>query len=196
MLTPLRTARGSPCAQTHSSLVQSHCADHFYIMRAHLFSPSHALVVFSILSLLSPDPVTTCHRNATLVFHHKHRGGSATSFGLLNGPGILRGQLRHGSQSQGDSVVTDTGMVMLPDLNKSTGDGDRGASSSGAGRGVGAGAGVAAPHSSPIGLALTHYHYLLLYPDAVVALSRVNSEVVWQEHFDVRVGCSCVGFGL
>ena len=123
-----------------------------------------------------------------LVFHHKHRGGGATSFALLSAAGIFSGQLRYGSQSQGDKVAADTVLLPLPDRSGASGGGGAG----GAGAGRASIAGGAAMANAPIGMQMTLFHILLLYPDAVVALSRISGEVVWEDRVDVRTPLCCM----
>lgn len=40
----------------------------------------------------------------------------------------------------------------------------------------------------PVGIAMTEYHFLLLYPDALVAVSRVSEEKVWEERIEKKGG--------
>eukprot|EP01104_Vermistella_antarctica_P010093 TRINITY_DN2663_c0_g1_i4.p1 TRINITY_DN2663_c0_g1~~TRINITY_DN2663_c0_g1_i4.p1 ORF type:complete len:947 (-),score=277.56 TRINITY_DN2663_c0_g1_i4:38-2878(-) len=79
----------------------------------------------------------------------RHRNDSiAQSFAWLADPGIYHGDLVFGSQNTGDAVMTETQLI----------------------------SDQVAP--KPLSLVLTEFHFLLLYPDRFIAISRLSGEVV------------------
>ncbi|ODN76696.1 hypothetical protein L202_05330 [Cryptococcus amylolentus CBS 6039] len=51
----------------------------------------------------------------------------------------------------------------------------------------------AAVPAVPIDVAITRWHWLLLYPDQVVAISRENEKLVWEERLPLSVGEKAIG---
>merc|ERR1711988_584035 len=79
--------------------------------------------------------------------------GLAKSFAWLTDPGIYHGALVFGSQSPGDNVMSDTQLLPYP----------------------------SSALGSPLSLALTEFHFLLLYEDKFQAICKLNDEVVFDE---------------
>lgn len=105
-------------------------------------------------SFFSEMPSDGKHRSQ-LAFWAKQFQGRATSFAWLTGPGIYSGELVFGSQQAGDQVISECKLIPYPPPNS----------------------------SHPINILITEFHFLLLYSDKLQAISRLNEEVVYEEHF-------------
>lgn len=118
-------------------------------------------------------------------FHELQQQGVAESFSWLTGPGIYHGALVYGSQNVGDSVVDDvqllqwviTGLISknfcinyLPCRYPATpSDDDSGKLVT----------------EIPISVALTEFHFILLYKDRVRAICQLNDQIVYEEMLPV-----------
>jgi len=83
----------------------------------------------------------------------------ATSFAMLTGKGIFHGKLQFGSQNPGDNVIQEAAYRTCD----------------------------AAEHSKPVSLAVTEFHFLLLFHNRLQVISRLSDEVVW----DRSIGEEC-----
>jgi hypothetical protein len=96
--------------------------------------------------------------HSELCFFSKYRG-VAKSFAWLTGPGIFHGNLVFGSQNPHDSVMTDTQLLPYPDAPVRAG----------------------SPPKVPVSITMTEFHFLLLYEDRFVAISKLNNANVYEE---------------
>ena len=94
---------------------------------------------------------------------------AASAFGWLTAAGIYHGTLVFGSQSAGDSVVLEHGLLPYPVQDPAPHEGAAAADA--------AAVVAAAPAEAPLALELSEFHLLLLYPSSVLALSRLNHQV-------------------
>lgn len=94
------------------------------------------------------------------------QGGAqpASSFAWMIGPGVYRGSFVSGAPASGNTVFDRAKLVPYPALQ------NRGARATGAG-----------DQAQPISVAMTEFHYLLLYKDRIVAVCILNDEVVLDE---------------
>ncbi|KAL7316431.1 tethering complex subunit [Mucor circinelloides] len=95
-------------------------------------------------------------------FHELQQQGIAESFAWLTGPGIYHGALVYGSQNVGDSVVDDVQLLQYP---ATPSDDDSGKLVT----------------EIPISVALTEFHFVLLYKDRVRAICQLNDQIVYEE---------------
>ena len=83
----------------------------------------------------------------------------ATSFAMLTGKGVFHGKLQFGSQCPGDNVIVESAYRTCE----------------------------AADHSKPVSLAVTEFHFLLLFHNRLQVISRLSDKVVW----DKSIGEEC-----
>lgn len=95
-------------------------------------------------------------------FHELQQQGVAESFTWLTGPGIYHGALVYGSQNAGDSVVDDVQLLQYPAT----------PSDDNSGKLI---------TQIPISVALTEFHFILLYEDRVRAICQLNDQIVYEE---------------
>ncbi|CEG75452.1 hypothetical protein RMATCC62417_10489 [Rhizopus microsporus] len=99
-------------------------------------------------------------------YHELQQQGIAETFAWLTGPGIYHGSLVFGSQNKGDSVIDDVQLLQYPatpsddDFRKPVID-------------------------IPISVALTEFHFILLYKDRVRAICQLNDQIVYEEMIPV-----------
>ncbi|CEI89322.1 Putative Vacuolar protein sorting-associated protein 18 homolog [Rhizopus microsporus] len=107
-------------------------------------------------------------------YHELQQQGIAEAFAWLTGPGIYHGSLVFGSQNKGDSVIDDVQLLQYP----------------------------ATPSDDefrkpvvdiPISVALTEFHFILLYKDRVRAICQLNDQIVYEEMIPVAHGERVVG---
>ncbi|KAG0029033.1 hypothetical protein BGZ81_004192 [Podila clonocystis] len=88
--------------------------------------------------------------------------GVAKTFAWLTGPGIYHGNLVFGSQNTGDSVIDTPQLLPYPatrlELDAST-----------------------AVSEIPIAIALTEFHFILLYKERIRAVNQLNDQIVFDE---------------
>ncbi|KAF9428590.1 hypothetical protein BGZ94_001853 [Podila epigama] len=88
--------------------------------------------------------------------------GVAKTFAWLTGPGIYHGNLVFGSQNTGDSVIDTPQLLPYPatrlELDAST-----------------------AISEIPIAIALTEFHFILLYKERIRAVNQLNDQIVFDE---------------
>ncbi|CAG8443250.1 6027_t:CDS:10 [Acaulospora colombiana] len=98
-----------------------------------------------------------------------HYQGSAKNFAWLTGPGIYHGSLVFGSQDFGDRVIDSAQLLPYP----------------------------ATPAESdpstlvseiPLSIALTEFHFILLYKERVRAICQLNDQIVYEEIIPLKPG--------
>ncbi|ORX53539.1 hypothetical protein DM01DRAFT_1046133 [Hesseltinella vesiculosa] len=102
-------------------------------------------------------------------FHELQQQGVAQVFAWLTGPGVYRGDLVFGSQNVGDSVIDNVQLLPYP---TSATDDD----------------GPQVTPDFPLAMALTEFHYILLYKDRVRAICQLNDQVVYEEIIPLNHG--------
>jgi len=85
-----------------------------------------------------------------------HYHGVAKTFAWLNGAGIYHGNLVFGSQNVGDSVIDMPHLLPYP-------------------------ATLSAAVEFPISIALTEFHFILLYKERIRAVNQLNDQIVFDE---------------
>ena len=100
--------------------------------------------------------------------------GRPDSFALLTGVGVYHGRLLFSSQGPGDSVITDCALIPFPEHDDAQERAKAVLSPVATATGQPSGTGPEAP----ISMAVTEFHFLLLYPDRLAALSRISGELV------------------
>ncbi|KAI9279805.1 Pep3/Vps18/deep orange family-domain-containing protein [Sporodiniella umbellata] len=107
-------------------------------------------------------------------FHELQQQGIAEAFAWLTGPGIYHGSLVFGSQNIGDSVIDVVQLLQYP----------------------------ATPSEDesqklvveiPISVALTEFHFVLLYKNRVRAICQLNDQIVYEEMIPIGHGECVVG---
>ncbi|CAO3649927.1 unnamed protein product [Cunninghamella blakesleeana] len=106
-------------------------------------------------------------------FHELQQQGVAQTFAWLSGPGIYHGDLVFGSQNVGDSVVDNVQLLQYPSI--SSDDEDQ------------------LIMEPPISVALTEFHFILLYKDRVRAICQLNDQIVYEEMVPLQFNESVVG---
>ncbi|KAI8344695.1 Pep3/Vps18/deep orange family-domain-containing protein [Chlamydoabsidia padenii] len=107
-------------------------------------------------------------------FHEIQQQGVAQTFAWLAGPGIYHGDLIFGSQNVGDSVIDNVQLLQYPSV----------PSDEESGRLV---------MEFPISLALTEFHFVLLYKDRVRAICQLNDQIVYEEMIPLNHGEKVLG---
>ncbi|CAO3584041.1 unnamed protein product [Absidia cylindrospora] len=107
-------------------------------------------------------------------FHEIQQQGVAQTFAWLAGPGIYHGDLVFGSQNVGDSVIDNVQLLQYPSV----------PSDEEAGQLV---------LESPISVALTEFHFVLLYKDRVRAICQLNDQIVYEEMVPLNPGEKVLG---
>ncbi|OZJ06836.1 hypothetical protein BZG36_00188 [Bifiguratus adelaidae] len=100
---------------------------------------------------------------------HRELQGIVQSFAWLIGPGIYTGNLVFGSQNPGDSVISNPNLLPYP-ATVSENDPEEVIS------------------ETPISLALTEFHLILLYKDRIRAINTLNDDVVYDEPINIPPG--------
>ncbi|RUP49144.1 Pep3/Vps18/deep orange family-domain-containing protein [Jimgerdemannia flammicorona] len=96
-----------------------------------------------------------------------HQRGVAQTFAWLTGPGIYHGNLVFGS---GDSVIDSTHLLPYPATASDT---DPSA---------------VVVSEVPLSIALTEFHFVLLYKDRVRAINQLNDQIVYEEMIPLAAG--------
>lgn len=78
-------------------------------------------------------------------------------------PGIFHGNLVFGSQNVGESVMSECSLLKYPNMDQPG-------------------------FQLPLSLVLTEFHFLLLYPRKIQAISTLTSDVVWEQSMDYSLG--------
>ncbi|KAG1222547.1 hypothetical protein G6F35_005228 [Rhizopus arrhizus] len=107
-------------------------------------------------------------------FHELQQQGIAEAFAWLTGPGIYHGSLVFGSQNVGDSVIDVVQLLQYP----ATPSDDE------SGKLV---------VEIPISVALTEFHFVLLYKNRVRAICQLNDQIVYEEMIPIGHGERVVG---
>ncbi|RCH94208.1 hypothetical protein CU098_004601, partial [Rhizopus stolonifer] len=102
-------------------------------------------------------------------FHELQQQGIAESFAWLTGPGIYHGALVYGSQNVGDSVIDDVQLLQYPATPSDDESGQL-------------------VTEIPISVALTEFHFVLLYQDRVRAICQLNDQIVYEEMIPIGLG--------
>ena len=115
-------------------------------------------------------------KSSMIGFFVPNPGKPANSFAWLTSPGVYYGSFVFGSQAAGENVIDAARLLPYPTLT---------ASRTGvvAGRTPISGAQAPATAAVPLSIAVTEFHFLLLYPDRVLAMCRLNEEVVLETYF-------------
>ncbi|KAI9301302.1 Pep3/Vps18/deep orange family-domain-containing protein [Cunninghamella echinulata] len=106
-------------------------------------------------------------------FHELQQQGVAQTFAWLSGPGIYHGDLVFGSQNVGDSVIDNVQLLQYPSI--SSDDEDQ------------------LIMEPPISVALTEFHFILLYKDRVRAICQLNDQIVYEEMVPLQYNEVVVG---
>jgi len=103
--------------------------------------------------------------------------GLAKTFAWLTGPGIYHGNLVFGSQGAGDSVIDTPQLLPYPatrlELDIST-----------------------AVSEIPIAIALTEFHFILLYKERIRAVNQLNNQIVFDELIPLRARDEVIGMSV
>eukprot|EP00752_Nemacystus_decipiens_P004533 g4139.t2 len=97
------------------------------------------------------------------------------SFALLTSMGIYHGSLALGGHATLDNVISEAQLVPFPEDAGGGGDGDGGL------RGR-----VGMARSSPLSMAITEFHFLLLFTGRLQVVSRLNGAVVQEESLETN----------
>ncbi|CAN0241535.1 unnamed protein product, partial [Ectocarpus fasciculatus] len=97
------------------------------------------------------------------------------SFALLTSMGIYHGSLALGNEATPGNVIAEAQLVPYPE---EAGDGGGG--------GGGGGGGAVARSSSPLSMAMTEFHFLLLFTGRLQVVSRLNGAVVQEESLETH----------
>jgi hypothetical protein len=96
--------------------------------------------------------------------------GVAKTFAWLTGPGVYHGNLVFGSQNAGDSVIDTPQLLPYPatrlELDASS-----------------------AVSEIPIAIALTEFHFILLYKERIRAVNQLNDQIVFDELIPLVIYC-------
>jgi hypothetical protein len=87
--------------------------------------------------------------------------GVAKTFAWLNGAGIYHGNLVFGSQNVGDSVIDMPHLLPYPATRLESE--------------------ISAAVEAPISIALTEFHFILLYKERIRAVNQLNDQIVFDE---------------
>ncbi|KAG0207106.1 hypothetical protein BGX28_001582 [Mortierella sp. GBA30] len=101
--------------------------------------------------------------------------GVAKTFAWLTKPGIYHGNLVFGSQTTGDSVIDTPHLLPYPAMRL---DSD------------------ASAVEIPIAIALTEFHFILLYRERVRAVNQLNDEIVFDELIPLRAMEEVLGMSV
>ncbi|KAG9067424.1 hypothetical protein KI688_012207 [Linnemannia hyalina] len=103
--------------------------------------------------------------------------GVAKTFAWLTGPGVYHGNLVFGSQNAGDSVIDTPQLLPYPatrlELDASS-----------------------AVSEIPIAIALTEFHFILLYKERVRAVNQLNDQIVFDELIPLKAGEEVIGMSV
>ncbi|KAI8078651.1 Pep3/Vps18/deep orange family-domain-containing protein [Halteromyces radiatus] len=110
-------------------------------------------------------------------FHEIQQQGVAQTFAWLTSPGIYHGDLIFGSQNVGDSVIDNVQLVQYPSVQ----------SDDEAGQLV---------MEFPISVALTEFHFILLYKDRMRAICQLNDQIVYEEMLPLNYGENVIGMAV
>ncbi|KAI8370704.1 Pep3/Vps18/deep orange family-domain-containing protein [Radiomyces spectabilis] len=102
-------------------------------------------------------------------FHELQQQGVAQTFAWLTGPGIYHGNLVFGSQNAGDSVIDNVQLLQYPARPTDDMPGQL-------------------VTEIPISVALTEFHFILLYKDRVRAICQLNDKIVYEEMIPLNRG--------
>ncbi|KAH3760124.1 vacuolar protein sorting protein 18 [Pelomyxa schiedti] len=103
-------------------------------------------------------------QNAELCFFCKYRRANASHFAWLTGPGIYHGKISFGFQGPGDIVTADTSLIHYPVKDTSI------------------------PADPPLGMALTEFHYLLVYDQMIQCVNSLTDEPVFELELSPKCG--------
>ncbi|KAI9322126.1 Pep3/Vps18/deep orange family-domain-containing protein [Dichotomocladium elegans] len=110
-------------------------------------------------------------------FHELQQQGVAQTFAWLTGPGIYHGDLVFGSQDVGDSVIDNVQLLQYPATPAEDESGKL-------------------ITEIPIAVALTEFHFVLLYRDRVRAVCQLNDQIVYEDHIPIGEGERMVGMAV
>ncbi|KAG0306462.1 hypothetical protein BGZ98_002342 [Dissophora globulifera] len=102
--------------------------------------------------------------------------GVAKTFAWLTGPGVYHGNLVFGSQTVGDSVI-DTPQLLPYPATRIESD-------------------ASAAFEIPIAIALTEFHFILLYKERVRAVNQLNDEIMFDELIPLRAREEVLGMSV
>ncbi|OAD75205.1 hypothetical protein PHYBLDRAFT_186318 [Phycomyces blakesleeanus NRRL 1555(-)] len=102
-------------------------------------------------------------------FHDLQQQGVAQNFAWLTGPGIYHGNLVFGSQNSGDSVIDNAELLQYPATPSEDETGQL-------------------VTEIPLSVALTEFHFVLLYKDRVRAICQLNDKIVYEETIPLNRG--------
>lgn len=108
--------------------------------------------------MTNPSFVELPGQMATSEFHfYSQFGGLPRYFGWMTGPGVYHGSVTFGSQ---DKIIDSPTLLNYPNYTSATGE-----------------------LLLPISMALTEFHFIFLYNDRIVAVSKLSQEPVLEEEF-------------
>ncbi|KAG0294707.1 hypothetical protein BGZ96_000616 [Linnemannia gamsii] len=103
--------------------------------------------------------------------------GVAKTFAWLTGPGVYHGNLVFGSQNAGDSVIDTPQLLPYPatrlELDASS-----------------------AVSEIPIAIALTEFHFILLYKERIRAVNQLNDQIVFDELIPLKAREEVIGMSV
>ncbi|KAG0051168.1 hypothetical protein BGZ83_004029 [Gryganskiella cystojenkinii] len=142
-------------------------------MFEHLFSKYEVNPGFSEL----PGDLPYSELHFFSPFQETQPQSTAKTFAWLTGPGIYHGNLVFGSQGAGDSVIDTPQLLPYPatrlDLEIST-----------------------AVSEIPIAIALTEFHFILLYKERIRAVNQLNNQIVFDEVIPVKARDEVIGMSV
>lgn len=86
--------------------------------------------------------------------------GIPKTFSWMTGPGIYHGKIDYSDHSRKDSVTVSTKLLPYPEVNI----------------------------NHPMGIAVTEFHVLILYPDKLQAICTLNEQLIFEDTFSDRFG--------
>ncbi|EPQ27167.1 uncharacterized protein PFL1_05448 [Pseudozyma flocculosa PF-1] len=117
----------------------------------------------------------------------------ASALAWLTGPGVYHGLIAYNDQGVGDSVIDSANLLPYPAIaldvdhsGRGGGGGGGNGTGTGNGNGAGAGAGQQTVAEIPLSIALTEFHFVLLYQDRVMAISSLDDQVIFEEALPLR----------
>ncbi|KAI9491455.1 Pep3/Vps18/deep orange family-domain-containing protein [Zychaea mexicana] len=110
-------------------------------------------------------------------FHDLQQQGVAQTFAWLTGPGIYHGDLVFGSQNVGDSVIDNVQLLQYP-ATPSEDESSRFVT------------------EIPISVAITEFHFILLYKDRIRAVCQLNDQIIYEEMIPTSQNEEVVGMAV
>ncbi|KAG2188073.1 hypothetical protein INT44_000824 [Umbelopsis vinacea] len=109
-------------------------------------------------------------------FKDLQQRGVAQSFAWLTVPGIYHGNLVFGSQNPGEHVIDNAQLLQYPTNPLESGE--------------------TQVDSVPLSIAMTEFHFILLYKDRIRAICHLNDEIVYEEMINLAANEHVVGLTM